>query len=146
MKVITVDPGIMLDITTNDPNEGCTPYTVTFNNNNIVGSAYYIWHWGDGEPNDTTTSETSISHMFINSSTTSAKTYIITVTGVNPNTGCEVSTDLSMRVNPDINVRIESDIDEGCAPLFVTFTNTSSGASDHTWFYGQKARMDRMKY
>jgi gliding motility-associated-like protein len=129
MKEISVDPGIMLDISTQDPIEGCTPHAVTFNNNSIVPTAYYIWQWGDGEPNDTTTSETSISHMYINSSTTSAKTYIVTVTGVNPNTGCEVSTDLSIRVNPDINVRIESDIDEGCAPLFVSFINNSSGAS-----------------
>jgi gliding motility-associated-like protein len=144
-KVITVDPTMVMDVTTNDPLEGCTPHTVTFNNNNILGTGYYVWQWGDGEPNDTTTTEQSISHMYINSSTTSTKTYTVTVTGVMPGNGCDASTNLSIRVDPDINVHIESDIDEGCAPLFVSFTNNTAGASDHTWFYREKGTNDQLE-
>jgi gliding motility-associated-like protein len=138
VKVLTVDPGILLDITTDVPFDGCTPHTVTFNNNNAIPATYYVWQWGDGEPDDTTTTEPTISHMFINSSTNSAKTYTVSVTGVNPDSGCEETSVHSVRVNPDISIRITSDIDEGCAPLLVTFTNNSSGVSDHTWFYRPK--------
>jgi len=135
---VTVDPSVQLDVTTNDPDDGCNYYTVTFNNNLILDGVIYVWEWGDGEANDTTRFESSISHTFVNSSTVSAKTFNVKVTGINPITGCEESMVHPIRVSPNIVLDLETDVSEGCGPLYVNAINRSGGVQNHTWFYRVK--------
>ncbi|MFC2126041.1 PKD domain-containing protein [Bacteroidota bacterium] len=137
-KVITVAPSLQLDVSYNNNIDGCNPYTVTFNNNQVVDNILYIWDWGDGTIQDTTSSETTISHEFINNSTESTKTFGIQVTAINPDTECSDVAQLTIRVYPGINVDISSDINRGCAPLSVQFNNNSQGVSTHEWFYRVK--------
>jgi len=108
---------------------------VTFNNNQVVNNVLYIWDWGDGTGKDTTTTETVITHEFTNNSTVSTKSFGINVTAVNPDTGCEDETLLGIRVYPEIYIEVGSDVDAGCAPLNVLFSNRSQGVSTHEWFY-----------
>ncbi len=144
-KEIHVSPSIQLDITRVDPEEGCNPYTVEFANNNPMPGTQYIWQWGDGEASDTTTTETSVTHTFVNSSVVSAKTFVVTVTGINPATGCEQSMVHNVRVNSDIVLDVEADVNEGCGPLFVNASNNSQGVSTHTWFYRVKGVDERQE-
>lgn len=138
MRTLTVDPSVGLNVTTDDPLEGCPPYTMIFNNNNVVSGVMYVWAWGDGEPNDTTYMEAGLSHEFMNSSTTSAKTYYVKVNALNPATGCGQTKNISVHINPDMVVDVESDITEGCAPLYINLSNNSLGVSSYRWFYRLK--------
>ena len=137
-KVITVDPAIQLDISTDHLDDGCSPHLVTFTNHKILETVYYVWEWGDGEPNDTTTSETSIDHVYVNNSNINTKTFVVEITGIDMIYGCEERINTSIHVDPAITVQIEPNVTEGCGPLVVGFSNNTEEVQEHQWFYRPK--------
>ncbi|MDN5203265.1 PKD domain-containing protein [Fulvivirgaceae bacterium BMA10] len=144
--VITVNPEVVADFTNNGPSEACTPHTATFTNNDIRQDVIYVWSWGDGTPNDTTTVETTIDHIFENNSTIAARNYGITLTAIHTITDCRVSQSKTIEVFPYIDIRIEQDTPQGCAPLWVNFTNNTSGIGlTHKWYYRVKGTTDELE-
>jgi gliding motility-associated-like protein len=142
-REIRVNPAVQLDVTANDPLEGCNEHMVTFSNNHILPGIMYVWEWGDGEANDTTFTETSVSHTFYNLSTVAAKTFNVHVKALDPLTGCEETAVFPVRISPSIFLDLEANVDEGCSPLAVNAINRSGGVQQHTWYYRVKGSNER---
>lgn len=127
---ITIYPLPVVNFTANQTN-GCTnPFNVTFTNTSTGGSTY-SWNFGDG---GTSTSQ-SPTHSY-----TSSGTYTVTLTVTSAN-GCVNS---FTRFN---YIHIAQPVTsftayprEGCAPLTVTFTSTSTSPADpivsYQWTFG----------
>lgn len=69
---------------------------------------------------------------------TATTTY--TVIGTDAN-GCENSDDVTITVEPLPQVSFIADVTSGCAPLEVTFTNTTVGATNCIWTFGNGTSM-----
>ena len=142
---ITVHPGIVASFSFQGGNEACSPYPVTFSNDAIRSGVTYVWNWGDGSLNDTTTVENTIVHTFENASTSITKNFNVVLTAIDENIGCQAATNEVITIFPTIVTRVEADIPEGCGPLRVNFTNNSSGVGlTHTWYYRIKGTNDRI--
>ncbi len=142
---ITVHPEITASFSFQGGNEACSPYPITFSNDVIKSGVTYVWNWGDGSFNDTTTVENSIVHIFENASTSITKNFNVVLTAIDERTGCEASTSEIITIFPTIVTRVEADIPQGCGPLRVNFTNNTSGVGlTHTWYYRVKGTNDRL--
>ena len=130
---ITVKPGTQA-LFELDYNTVCAGAEVLFTNLNIQQGVKYIWRWNDGEPNDTTTTEQTIAHTFVNTSTTRAKQFEVELIAFNPASDCGASYKKSVRVNPALELQVSPDNTKGCAPLAVNFRNQSKNVSSHRWY------------
>ncbi len=139
---ITVQPGtealFELDYSTI-----CANAEVVFTNLNIQPGLQYIWRWNDGEPNDTTTSEATIAHTFVNTSTTRAKQFEVELVAYNPASGCPSSYKQSVLVNPTIDLQLSPDNNKGCAPMLVNFSNQSKNVTTHRWFVREQGSSEK---
>ena len=137
---ITVFPGVEPQFSIANSNTGCTPLTITFNNDNITANpnVIYIWNWGDGLPNDTTTSQTSIDHTFENFSSVTTSNYTVILTALDQSTLCGNIVTEMVTVFPFVQTNVQPDVIEGCGQLTVNFTNLTAGAIIHEWFYREK--------
>ena len=131
---ITVMPGAKADFSMDYTAALCTESEVTFTNLNIMAGVSYIWNWGDGEENDTTTTEASLVHTFINTSTVRAKLYEVTLTALTPGSACSDVMKKTIRVNPTVEAIVVPDKLKGCAPLEVNFINQSRNVATHSWY------------
>jgi gliding motility-associated-like protein len=126
---ITVTPGPDIDFTANQTSGCQLPFTVTFNNN-TPNTQTCTWNFGDGN----TATGNTVTHSYQNYGQ-----YTVTVSIVD-NAGCTsqiVETAYIKVVKPVPNV--VSDIQRGCAPLTVNFSDTSSTTSPITswvWNFG----------
>lgn len=116
------------------PDSGCSPHTVTFPA--VVGAVTYQWDFGDGS----TGSGPSPTHIYFNTGTSDA-TYPITLIGSNA-FGCSDTTYDQVTVFPLPTAQFTLAPTSGCHPLVGTLTNTSTGASDMHWTYGDGATSD----
>lgn len=132
-RFITVYPEVEANFSSDQVLESCNPFEATFQNLSIREGVRYVWNWGDGEPNDTTYLESSISHTFVNPSAVNSRLFSVTLTARDTISGCEVFQRQNVRVYPAIVSRIAVSDSLGCAPLSVDFNNTSLGASSHSW-------------
>jgi PKD repeat protein len=108
----------------------CTPFDVTFNNSS-VGGISYNWDFGDGS--DTTVSNNNpVIHRFSNPSTTTPVTNQVVLTVLNSQ-NCPSSKTKDINVQPVVVSAFTADIAEGCHPLNVNFTNSSTGAIVYNW-------------
>ena len=112
---------------TGTPTSGAVPLTVTFTNAS-TGAASYSWTFGDGG----TSSATNPSHTY-----TAAGTYTVALTAVN---AC--GSDTQTRTNY-ITVTCTAPVanfsgspTSGDAPLAVSFTDLSTGATSWNWNFG----------
>jgi gliding motility-associated-like protein len=115
-----------------DTLNGCNPFTVHFTNNSVNGTSYH-WDFGDS----TISTSTNPTHTFIRSGT-----FTITLITYN-NSPCGVVTDTSVRVsyisveNPvTVNASFSGTPINGCAPIDVIFTNSSTNATNYFWNFG----------
>ena len=142
---LTVHPGVDAIFSFQGSNRACSPHPVTFSNDAIRNGVTYVWNWGDGSLNDTTTIENTIVHTFENTSTSVTRNFNVVLTAIDENTGCEASSNEIITIFPTIVTRVEADIPRGCGPLRVNFTNNSSGVGlTHTWYYQVKGTNDRL--
>ncbi len=128
-KTITVYPDIEADFTA-DKMEGCHPLTVAFENLS-KGADFYQWDFGDGNHSNKFEPENT---FFNNSHTTTAK-YDVQLY-VSSQYGCEATVTKPVTVFPRPEVSFDTDVTEGCSPLYVLFENLSIGADYYEWDFG----------
>jgi PKD repeat protein len=108
----------------------CTPSDVSFTNIS-VGGASYEWDWGDGF--DTIVANNNpVVHLFNNPSLVDPVTYSITLTATNSHNCPSVDSD-DITLLPVVYSSFTADVTDGCNPLRVSFTNTSTGALIYNW-------------
>lgn len=116
-----------------DTTRGCSPFTIHIQNTSLGNSLAYYWDFGDGLT-DTTYSLTSFTHTYY---TGIIRNYTIRLISENQCTRDTQS--LVIVVNP---ITIQPFITaygnqlSGCAPHLVTFNNSSVGAAQLTWNFG----------
>lgn len=110
-------------------NEGCTPLTVVFNNNNVVAGTVYTWDFGKGRIVSTTNPGTIIFDNTFDQDTI----YKVVMTAETP--GCVATVDsshITVFTKPRANFAV--DYGSGCSPLKVNFSNVSTG-SPRTFYW-----------
>ncbi|MEZ4940770.1 MAG: PKD domain-containing protein [Saprospiraceae bacterium] len=118
-SIITVESGPTAGFTlaTNGSTVGFT--------NNSTNSASYLWDFGDSN----TSTEQNPSHTYLTDGT-----YTVTLTATNP-CGTSTYTETVTIVTPPI-AGFSANVTEGCAPLEVQFTNSSSAnATSYAWTF-----------
>ena len=120
-------------IFTPDKAEGCSPFTVTLNNNSAGSNASFVWDFGDGSPLQPA-DFSSVKHTYF---TGRLDTFRIRLYGTND---CGTDTArFNLVVNPN-RVRLDfavngSDLN-GCVPHTVNFFNNTIGANVFFWNFG----------
>lgn len=120
-------------IFTPDKAEGCSPFTVTLNNNSAGSNAIFVWDFGDGsslQPADFS----SVRHTYF---TGRLDTFRIRLYGTND---CGTDTArFNLVVNPN-RIRLDFAVNggdlNGCAPHTVNFFNNTIGANVFFWNFG----------
>jgi PKD repeat protein len=92
-----------------------------------VTIATYSWNFGDG---GTSTTGPTISHTYA-----SAGVYTVTLT-MTTTTGCTITTTQSDTVGAHSTPAFSGTPTTMCYKTPVFFTNTSTGATNYTWLYG----------
>ncbi len=113
------------------PDSGCSPLIVTFPT--VVGAVSYQWDFGDGS----TGTGPSPVHTYLNNTGT-VVTYQVTMIGANA-FGCVDTTYDEVDVYPVPVAAFTTDLLQGCHPLAAQLTNSSQGAVDFAWTYGDGA-------
>lgn len=106
----------------------CLNMPVTFTNASTGGVVSSVWDFGDGN----SSTAMSPTHAYSLSGTYTVK---LTVTDANGCTDVMIATGLMIVANP-VAAFTMSDSVSVCPPLFVSFTNTSTGASTYNWTFG----------
>jgi len=104
---------------------GCEPLTITFNNNS-QNAIFYSWNFGDGN----TSALEAPTHLYDN-----IGIYTINVFAQNLE-GCSDSTQLQINVYPRPSAAFTMYSNTQCPPVEVNLTNSSSGAIQYFWDFG----------
>ncbi len=108
---------------------GCSPYTASFTNTSI-SAVNSIWNFGDGD----TSSIVNPAHTYPYSGT-----YYVSLIAINQ-FGCTDTFAFSSPINVDKTpiAQFSTDINSGCSPITVHFTNTSDSlqSSNYLWDFG----------
>lgn len=114
---------------TPDVTYGCSPMTVTFTNNS-TGASQAVWAFGNGA--GTSTWDASYTYLNTGSADTTFTVQLVVATAF----GCNDTTSVDITVAPMVNALFTHNGQPGCAPMAVTFTNNSTGASSYFWDFG----------
>lgn len=126
---VTVEPAPTASIAL-DNNNGCSPLTVNFSNNSS-GADYYAWNFGDG--NGSVDAEPT--NVFFNFGSMDT-TYQVVMTALT-SFGCGANDTLEVTVLPGAQASfIDNGLPPSCAPFTANFTNTSLGATNYLWDFG----------
>lgn len=113
--------------------QGCSPMTVNFFNNSRGSNGNFVWDFGDGSP-QVPSNGNSISHTFF---TGKLDTFYVKLFGSND---CGIDTQqYAIVVNPNtikLNVAVNGNQVNGCAPHSVLFVNNTVGANLFRWNFG----------
>lgn len=117
---VDINPGFSLDQAT-----VCSNTSVKITKNSDPGNKFYIWDFdGDGTPDDTILSKSPFFHTFTNFDTLT-KVYNVKLTTKNAH-NCFKKDSTDITVHPQVTAAFSMDVDTGCTPLAVTFTNASN--------------------
>ena len=108
------------------PTNGVAPLTVTFTNLS-AGATNYAWAFGDGN----VSALTNPANIY-----TSAGTYSVTLTAVGAGGTNQLTRTNYIVVVPPVVAGFTAGPTNGVAPLTVTFTNLSTGATNYAWAFG----------
>ncbi|MFM9055221.1 MAG: PKD domain-containing protein, partial [Bacteroidota bacterium] len=111
-------------------NSGCSPLTIDFSNNSYGLPTSYFWDFGDGT---FSTDSLPPPHVYTTDSTIS--TYVISLIAYNA-CGSDTLRDTITVLPNTVRAFFNTNPLSGCAPLTVTFTNFSQGATTYTWNFG----------
>lgn len=118
---------------TPDKSIGCSPMTVTFNNNSAGSNASFIWDFGDGSPRISSNAP-SLSHTF---TTGVLDTFFVRLFASN-DCGTDTAT-FAIVVNPN-RIRLDMAVNGnelfGCVQHTVRFINNTTGANRFVWNFG----------
>jgi large repetitive protein len=113
------------------PNPGCVNVPVTFINQTVAGcfitgsstnsTSNFVWSWGDGTANTSTTSLANQVHTY-----TATGTYNVTLTATNPCGNTSFTLPVTIIGPPLADF---TNTPPGCAPVIINFTNQSTGSS-----------------
>lgn len=113
----------------NVPSTVCQNSPVTISDNSTVGANSWNWTFTGGSPGSSTSSSTAVTYS-------TPGTYTIQLTAQNTSLGCSASTSAQITVLPTPTPSFSANPATGCAPLAVTFTNTSPSGSNFQWDFG----------
>lgn len=120
-----------------DTTRGCSPFTFSIINNSLGDNKSYYWDFGDGQKDTTHSLGSAFHHTYF---TGTIQTFTIRLIAENR---CTRDTQmLNIVVSPNtIKPFVEANGDQlaGCAPHIVTFTNSSVGASELSWNFGDNS-------
>ena len=109
-------------------NELCAPDMVSFTSNIVVPASQLVFNWDFG--NGLTSDAQNPSIQF------QPGTYDVSLAVVNILTGCESELEeldwVTVYAQPEASIEVSET--SGCAPLNLTFSNTSSNANQFNWF------------
>jgi PKD repeat protein len=125
---VTVYPSIEANMTP-DIVEGCSPLTVTFQNQSSVTASRFHWQFGDGA----SSSERHPTHTFFNF-TNEEITYDVVLDAFSDN-GCPATKTLQIKVKPFIEASFQFSPSVHCSPLDLELINTSFGATFSYWSF-----------
>ena len=97
---------------------------------------------GTGGSDTTVANNNPVVHLFNNTSPVNPVTYQLTLTALNSQNCASVASD-DITLLPVVESGFTADVTEGCHPLRVSFTNTSSGALIYNWNFanGQSSNL-----
>jgi PKD repeat protein len=114
-----------------DTLNGCTPLTIIITNLSTGGSMFY-WDYGDG--NNDINNSSVFSHTYINN-TLAPLNYTINLIAESAN-GCRDSITRTITVYPGPLGIFSASDSIGCSPLNIEFTNSTIGAGQYYWNFG----------
>ncbi|MCE3258576.1 MAG: Microbial collagenase precursor [Bacteroidetes bacterium] len=113
------------------PTVSCPPFPVTFSNTTLNGITY-LWNFGT---TPTATSSAANPTFTFNNTTQANQNFTVTLTALTP-AGCVDSIKQSLMVYPKPVSSFTGNLNPGCSPLPVTFSNTTVGATTYSWSFG----------
>ena len=113
--------------------EECAPFSIMAPP--VPNAENHIWDFGDGTP---TSAVPNPIHVYDNN-TDAPVTYTLALQASNA-FGCPGTVARDIVVNPTPLADFSADVQNGCAPLTVTFTETSQHAQQHMWDYGDASQ------
>jgi PKD repeat protein len=116
---------------TQDINNGCTPYDVTFTKD-MTGIAKYWWDFDDGSPIDSLNANPV--HTFANVNPSAIEYHNVKLTVESPG-GCQKSFTSLITVYPKVDATFTASTNIVCSGSSIVFTGVS-GASKYFWDYG----------
>ncbi|MFL5752967.1 MAG: PKD domain-containing protein [Bacteroidia bacterium] len=125
LKTLTVFPTIIAGFSTNDT-LGCSPFNVSVTNSS-VGASSYAWDFDDGF----LSASTNPSHTYTNN-TLIQNAYVLELIATNAS-GCKDTLQKDIAVSPKPLAGFTQNVNAGCQPLGVNFTNTTAGVNTYLW-------------
>ena len=126
---VTVFPNPVAQFTT-DFNAGCSPFTVSIDNESLIGNTYN-WIYGDGMTSDTLADIHT--HQFFNA-TSQTVSYDIGLTATSIY-GCGGTYTRQVEVYPEVQADFTHPL-EGCSPLSFVMENISVNSDTYQWDMG----------
>ena len=135
---VIVYPEPVFNFTT-APDSGCSPLLVNFPFVGLGIANAWEWNFGDGTPNEFIPNPT---HSYVNTTTNNFPYFVqliatsaFSLFATNPSS-CIDTTTADVLVFPNPTAQFTSDVNNGCHPLPVNFTNTSAGGTFFHWEFG----------
>lgn len=113
----------------NAPLSVCQNEAVSVSDNSTTGVTNWSWLFTGGNAVNSNTANPTITYS-------NAGSYSIVLTAINTTSGCTATTSQQIIVQPTPNPSFTTNPITGCAPLQVTFTNTSVGSGAFSWNFG----------
>ncbi|HEY8402028.1 MAG TPA: PKD domain-containing protein [Cytophagaceae bacterium] len=133
-KTVTVYPEVTADILASDT-VGCTPINVKFNKNSLAATEFN-WSFGDGE----SANGSAVEHLFSNPVLTDT---VYKVTLVAKSSTCADTAYKYITVYPAPKASFELPA-SGCSPYPAIIKNTTEGAVNYLWDFGNGATSDTL--
>lgn len=111
----------------NAPISACVGATVSFTDASTVGANSWNWNFGDGQ----TSTAQNPTHTYA-----TAGNYTVSLTSQNTISGCSDNVTQNITINPLPTPTFTATNTIGCAPLQVSFTNTSGPGTTFQWDFG----------
>ena len=105
----------------------CVGSTINLTDNSSLG--VNSWSWNSGNGTNSNIQNPSFTYN-------TAGTFTITLSSQNTNTGCSSNSTKQIVIIPLPNPSFTANPTSGCAPLNVSFTNSSSSGSNFQWNFG----------
>lgn len=125
---VNVYPGALSDFIASD-SIGCSPLEVDFINNSL-GADHYYWDFGDGN----SSTNTNPHNTFVNSGLVDS-VYTIALVAISPY-NCMDTSYFQVTVHPKPEALFGLPNSAGCSPFNVELTNSSIGANQYLWQFG----------
>lgn len=130
LAYITVSDAVQFTFSGDDQSACDAPHTVNFTDSTTAGASGYLWEFGDGN----TSTSPDPTHTY-----TTEGSFNVSLTVYNSQ-GCANKKTLNSYINVHvINAVFAIDSDNGCTPLTVHFTNSSTSnvpITSYQWIFG----------